>query len=124
MKVSFSSLWSEFKAFAFKGNMIDLAVAVVIGAAFSGVTLATTREDLVAAIIRGLIAESVLSYEMLGRVRKPERTVYCMGGAGVLGEAMRAAWHGQHVYRKLEDDSLAGLVQLATKMIVPVTDKV
>ena len=34
---SFSSLWQEFKAFAFKGNMIDLAVAVVIGAAFSGV---------------------------------------------------------------------------------------
>lgn len=32
-----STLWAEFKAFAFKGNMIDLAVAVVIGAAFSGV---------------------------------------------------------------------------------------
>jgi large-conductance mechanosensitive channel len=31
------ALWSEFKSFAFKGNMIDLAVAVVIGAAFSGV---------------------------------------------------------------------------------------
>lgn len=31
------TLWAEFKAFAFKGNMIDLAVAVVIGAAFSGV---------------------------------------------------------------------------------------
>lgn len=30
------ALWAEFKAFAFKGNMIDLAVAVVIGAAFSG----------------------------------------------------------------------------------------
>ena len=32
-----SKLWQEFKAFAFKGNMIDLAIAVVIGAAFSGV---------------------------------------------------------------------------------------
>ncbi|MGD0769553.1 MAG: MscL family protein [Tepidisphaeraceae bacterium] len=32
-----SKLWQEFKSFAFKGNMIDLAVAVVIGAAFSGV---------------------------------------------------------------------------------------
>ncbi len=31
------SLWQEFKAFAFKGNMIDLAVAVVIGAAFGKV---------------------------------------------------------------------------------------
>jgi large conductance mechanosensitive channel len=32
-----TSLWQEFKAFAFKGNMIDLAVAVVIGAAFGAV---------------------------------------------------------------------------------------
>lgn len=30
-------LWQEFKTFAFKGNMIDLAIAVVIGAAFSDV---------------------------------------------------------------------------------------
>jgi large conductance mechanosensitive channel len=30
-------LWEDFKAFAFKGNMIDLAVAFVVGAAFSGV---------------------------------------------------------------------------------------
>lgn len=32
-----SKLWQEFKAFAFKGNMIDLAVAVVIGTAFGAV---------------------------------------------------------------------------------------
>jgi large conductance mechanosensitive channel len=30
-------LWDEFKAFAFKGNMIDLAIAVVIGTAFTAV---------------------------------------------------------------------------------------
>ncbi len=30
-------LWQEFKGFAFKGNMIDLAIAVVIGAAFGDV---------------------------------------------------------------------------------------
>ena len=32
-------LWQQFKAFALKGNMIDLAIAVVIGAAFAGVIL-------------------------------------------------------------------------------------
>ncbi len=32
-----SRLWQEFKVFALKGNMIDLAVAVVIGGAFGGV---------------------------------------------------------------------------------------
>lgn len=29
------SLWDEFKKFAFKGNMIDLAVALVVGQAFT-----------------------------------------------------------------------------------------
>jgi large conductance mechanosensitive channel len=28
-------IWKDFKAFAFKGNVIDLAVAIVIGAAFT-----------------------------------------------------------------------------------------
>ena len=37
MKMPFRNLWAEFKAFAFQGNMIELAVAVVIGAAFSNV---------------------------------------------------------------------------------------
>lgn len=32
-----SSLWQEFKSFAFKGSMVDLALAVVIGGAFGGV---------------------------------------------------------------------------------------
>jgi len=30
-------LWNEFKAFALKGNMIDLAVGMIIGAAFTSV---------------------------------------------------------------------------------------
>ena len=28
-------MWKEFRDFAFKGNVLDLAVAVVIGAAFT-----------------------------------------------------------------------------------------
>ena len=30
-------MWEEFKKFAFKGNVVDLAVAVVIGAAFGAI---------------------------------------------------------------------------------------
>jgi len=33
-------MWKDFKAFAFKGNLIDLAVAVVIGAAFGRIITA------------------------------------------------------------------------------------
>lgn len=37
MKMSASDLWREFKGFALKGNVIDLAVAVIIGNAFGAV---------------------------------------------------------------------------------------
>jgi large conductance mechanosensitive channel len=37
-------LWDEFKAFAFKGNMIDLAIAVVIGTAFGAVVSSLVKE--------------------------------------------------------------------------------
>jgi large conductance mechanosensitive channel len=36
-------LWNEFKSFAFKGNMIELAVAVVIGGAFGAVVTSMVR---------------------------------------------------------------------------------
>ena len=35
-------LWKEFRDFAFKGNVIDLAVGVIIGAAFGGFVTAVT----------------------------------------------------------------------------------
>ena len=43
----FKGFWNDFKAFAIKGNMIDLAVGVVIGAAFNGI---------INAIVEGLIS--------------------------------------------------------------------
>ena len=46
-----SSLFDEFKAFAFKGNVIDLAVGVIIGAAFGKIV-----DSLVKHIIMPLIS--------------------------------------------------------------------
>ena len=46
----FSMLWQEFKAFAFKGNMIDLAVAVVIGAAFGAVINSLVKDIIVPSV--------------------------------------------------------------------------
>ena len=45
------SLWDEFKNFAFKGNVIDLAIGVIIGAAFSKII-----DSLVKHIIMPLIS--------------------------------------------------------------------
>jgi large conductance mechanosensitive channel len=44
------NLASEFKAFVLRGNVVDLAVAVVIGAAFSGVVNALVK-DIITPII-------------------------------------------------------------------------
>lgn len=52
-------LWDEFKSFAFKGNMIDLAIAVVIGTAFTAVV-----NSLVKSVIMPLL--SYLSFSDIG----------------------------------------------------------
>ncbi len=48
------STWSDFKAFAFKGNVIDLAVAIVIGAAFTKV-VTTLVEAIIMPLVNKLI---------------------------------------------------------------------
>jgi len=40
MKKFLKTFWSEFKTFAFKGNVIDLAVGMIIGSAFTGIVTA------------------------------------------------------------------------------------
>lgn len=37
-------MWNDFKEFAFKGNVIDLAVAVIIGTAFSAIVTSLVEE--------------------------------------------------------------------------------
>ncbi len=37
-------MWKEFKAFLFRGNVIDLAVAVVIGAAFTAIVNSLVKD--------------------------------------------------------------------------------
>lgn len=44
------SMWQEFKTFAFKGNAFDLAVGVIIGAAFSKIVTSIV-DDLIMPII-------------------------------------------------------------------------
>jgi large conductance mechanosensitive channel len=56
VKLSFRQMWSEFKAFAFKGNLIDLAVAVVLGAAFSGVINSLVKDIIMPTVSYGVTA--------------------------------------------------------------------
>ena len=48
------SLWTDFKAFAFKGNVIDLAVALVIGAAFTKI-VSTLAEAVILPLVSKLV---------------------------------------------------------------------
>jgi large conductance mechanosensitive channel len=44
------NLWQEFKGFALKGNMLDLAVAVIVGAAFGQVINSLVQDLIMPAI--------------------------------------------------------------------------
>lgn len=50
-------MWQDFKAFAFKGNVLELAIAVVIGAAF-GKIVASLVENIITPLI-GLVMGGV-----------------------------------------------------------------
>jgi large conductance mechanosensitive channel len=50
------SLFNEFKQFLLRGNVIDLAVAVIIGAAFTGVVTAAV-EDIFTPLIAAVFGE-------------------------------------------------------------------
>ncbi|MCW1928079.1 large conductance mechanosensitive channel protein MscL [Bhargavaea beijingensis] len=47
-------MWNDFKEFAFKGNIVDLAVAVVIGAAF-GKIVSSLVENIITPLIGILV---------------------------------------------------------------------
>lgn len=46
-------MWKDFKEFAFKGNVLDLAIAVVIGAAF-GKIVSSLVENIITPLIAAL----------------------------------------------------------------------
>ena len=49
-------MWKEFKEFAFKGNLLDLAVAVVLGIAFNDVVKAIVK-DLVTPLVAAIAGQ-------------------------------------------------------------------
>lgn len=49
-------MWSEYKAFLFRGNLLDLAVAFILGVAFAGLVTSFT-EDILGQIIAAIAGE-------------------------------------------------------------------
>jgi large conductance mechanosensitive channel len=66
------NLWQEFKSFAFKGNMIELAMAVVIGTAFNNVVNGLVRHIIMPALSYVLPAEQSYRTWQLGKIEVGE----------------------------------------------------
>ncbi|CAN5787214.1 large conductance mechanosensitive channel protein MscL [soil metagenome] len=61
-------LWRGFKAFAIKGNLVDLAVAFILALAFIAV-LTSFLDDIIWPIIGGIVSDrsfAALTFEFLG----------------------------------------------------------
>jgi large conductance mechanosensitive channel len=63
-----SNLWQEFKSFAFKGNMIELAMAVVIGTAFNNVVNGLVSHIIMPALSYVMPAEQSYRTWQLGKI--------------------------------------------------------
>ncbi len=87
------------------------------GAAFDRLTLATTRTDLLAALLRGLVHASAENFRLLSALHRPAKTVYAMGGANSLADAMHHAWRTHkkshpHTFTRLTGDGLRGIIDI------------
>ena len=68
-------MFQEFKTFIARGNVLDLAVAVVIGAAF-GAIVASIVDDLFMPII-GLVLNGIDFSNLFFVVSNPNNIYYC-----------------------------------------------
>lgn len=75
-------MWKEFKEFAVKGNAVDLAVGVVIGAAFGGIVSSLVKDVIMPPI--GLITGG-LDFSNMFMVLKPSGATFA-----TLAEAEKA----------------------------------
>lgn len=55
-------MWKEFRAFALKGNVLDLAIGVIIGAAFGGIVTSLVNDILMPVV--GLLVGGIDLKEM------------------------------------------------------------
>lgn len=86
------SFASEFKQFAFKGNVVDLAVGVIIGAAFSGFVDSMARV-LVMPLARGSLANEGFSNFFIARRERPPGLLQTLKAAR---NAVALWWHGDN----------------------------
>jgi large conductance mechanosensitive channel len=63
-----ASLFEEFKNFAFRGNVVDLAIGVIIGAAFGNIVKSLT-DNLIMPLLSYVTPKMDFSEWMIGRIK-------------------------------------------------------
>ena len=83
-------MFKEFREFALKGNMIDMAVGIIIGAAFGGVVKSLV-DDVMMPVVSGLIQSPDFSNLFLV-LRNPSGTAFASAAAARQGGAVVLAY--------------------------------
>ncbi len=74
-----NTFWSDFKAFITRGNILDMAVGVIVGGAFTAIITALSNnilKPIINWILAGILGKDSLSevYTFLSRVNAPDGT--------------------------------------------------
>ena len=118
IKAERTSFWTDFKKFITKGNVLDLAVGVVIGSAFSAIT-----NGLVKMIINPCIAilTGGISLDDWKTVLRPE--VVADAEKGIAAQAEVAILWGQWVQTIIQFFIIALSIFTAVRIIKSVNDR-
>ena len=108
-------LWGEFKKFISRGNVLDLAVGVVIGAAFTAIVTSLTN-DIIMPLINSAVGEGNLS--SLCTVLK---AVYLEDGTLDMVNSLVINW-GNFIQAILDFILIAIVIFAIVKVINPVRD--
>lgn len=112
---SIKKLWEEFKKFISRGNVLDLAVAVVIGAAFTAIVNSLTN-DIIMPLINSAVGEGDLS--SLCTVLKP---VYFEDGTLDMANSLVINW-GNFIQAILDFILIAIVIFAIVKIINTLRD--
>ena len=67
LKGKTTSLMEEFKSFAFKGNVVDMAIGIIIGAAFGKIVTSMVNDIIMPLVHQGVHGEAIAQGHGVGQ---------------------------------------------------------
>jgi large conductance mechanosensitive channel len=107
-------LFTEFKSFAIKGNVIDLAVGVIIGAAF-GKIVSSLVDDVVMPVLGAILGSTDFTNHFIALGSVPEGTLATLAAHKAAGVPVLA--YGNFITVALNFLILAGAIFLMVRQI-------